>query len=355
MRKKALISCLLLIGLLFSFHSAADGQNAPVTSLSVIGNEQPGQLVSVFAFVSGFNNIGSISLSLNYDFSKLQFISSTMAPQLLQSGNFSTGDNDLGTGYHRLITGWYGTGTSLQDSSWIINYIFKYISGNTLLEFYDNGGSCAYTDQTAKPLIDTPYTTFYRNGAVCGIIPDPGTISGNSTVFKGTGETYSINDLQNSSGYIWTLPAGAVLSSGTGTKTISVTFLPEAVSGFITVKGENSCGAGPVSSLPITVADIITSINMTKTYSGQADLPENDFQIFPNPARSQFVLKSQNFSGSAIIISIFSVNGILRKWIEIAADQTSENKIDISDLPSGTYLVQIKSGTRKVIRKLIII
>lgn len=355
MRKIAKICCLLAIPLLSGFHTAANGQNAPVTSLSVIGNEQPGQLVSVFVYVSGFNSIGSISLSLNYDFSKLQFISSTIAPQLNQSGNFSTGDNDLGTGYHRLITGWYGTGTSLQDSSWIINYTFKYISGNALLEFYDNGGSCAYTDQAARPLIDTPYTNFYKNGAVCGIIPDPGTISGNSNVYKGTGETYSINDLQNSSVYIWTLPAGAVISSGSGTKTISVNFLPEAVSGIITVRGSNSCGAGPVSSLPITVADIITSINATNTTSGQADLPENDFRIYPNPASNQFVLRSQSLSGSAITLAIFSVNGILRKKIEIGSGKSSEYKVDVSDIPSGTYLVQITSGTRIVTKKLIIV
>ncbi len=83
----------------------------------------------------------------------------------------------------------------------------------------------------------------------------PGIISGPAVVCQGqTGVVYSIPPIPNATGYNWTLPAGATITTGLNTNTFTVTFGPTAVNDNITVSGTNSCGTGPSSAnFPITV------------------------------------------------------------------------------------------------------
>jgi len=83
-----------------------------------------------------------------------------------------------------------------------------------------------------------------------------GIISGSSSVCQGQSEvTYSVPEIDNASAYTWT---------GTSTtNSITVNYGISAVSGNITVKGNNACGDGIHSSLeikvnPIPVTPVIT-------------------------------------------------------------------------------------------------
>ncbi|MDP2058801.1 MAG: hypothetical protein Q8J97_03610, partial [Flavobacteriaceae bacterium] len=83
-----------------------------------------------------------------------------------------------------------------------------------------------------------------------------GTISGTTFVYKGQqGVVYTVPAINNATTYIWTLPAGA---SGTSTtNSITVNYGSSAVSGNITVKGNNSCGDGETSTLFVRVKHFI--------------------------------------------------------------------------------------------------
>jgi len=79
-----------------------------------------------------------------------------------------------------------------------------------------------------------------------------GSISGNTTVCQGQlGVTYNIPVITNATSYIWTLPTGATGTSSTNS--ITVNYGISAISGNITVKGQNSCGVGTASTLAIIV------------------------------------------------------------------------------------------------------
>jgi len=83
----------------------------------------------------------------------------------------------------------------------------------------------------------------------------PGTISGPSTVCAGaSGVAYSVTAVANTDSYLWSVPSGANIVSGAGTNSITVNFSQSAISGNITVNGQNSCGNGPSSpTLAVTV------------------------------------------------------------------------------------------------------
>jgi hypothetical protein len=79
-----------------------------------------------------------------------------------------------------------------------------------------------------------------------------GAISGQENVCIGTTSVdYTVPLIDDATSYIWTLPIGA--SGSSTTNTISVTYLPGAISGNITVKGHNANGDGASSSLSVTV------------------------------------------------------------------------------------------------------
>ncbi|MFV5695064.1 PKD-like domain-containing protein [Flavobacterium sp. LB3P122] len=71
-----------------------------------------------------------------------------------------------------------------------------------------------------------------------------------------TGLQYNVTTVMNATGYIWSLPAGWNIISGTGTNSITVTASTSAVSGNITVKATNACGSSAASpSLAVTVGN----------------------------------------------------------------------------------------------------
>ncbi len=225
-------------------------QNAPVTTIATVGGAVPGN-IEVPITVTGFNNIGAISLSIDYNYSVMHFTGGTPNPSL---PSFPTGEIDLGSGYHRISMGWFGSGVTLPDGSTIMTLSFTYISGNSTLAFYDNGPSCEYADANFNVLTDQPQEDFYINGNVCGPVGEPGSISGSTSVCAGqTGVYYSVSAIVNANGYTWEVQDGAVIVNGENTNAITVDFGEGAVSGDISVFGTNACSSGPSSVLTVIV------------------------------------------------------------------------------------------------------
>ena len=79
-----------------------------------------------------------------------------------------------------------------------------------------------------------------------------GTISGPTIICQGQNKiTYSVSEIQNATAYVWTLPTE--VSGTSDTNAITVDFGGAAMSGNISVKGQNECGDGEISSLAITL------------------------------------------------------------------------------------------------------
>ena len=79
-------------------------------------------------------------------------------------------------------------------------------------------------------------------------------ITGITQICKGTnGVVYSTTAITNATGYSWNLPAGATIVSGVNTRTITVNYALNAVTGLISVSGTNPCGSGTDNSLLVTL------------------------------------------------------------------------------------------------------
>lgn len=245
MRNCLLLNILASLILIFGAHRSP-AQNAPVTTCPTLSAAGPGS-ISLPVTVTGFSNIGALSLTLDYQYSVLQFIQGVAHPQL---ATLSIADSDLGNGMHRVTMGWFGGGTTLPDGTAIITLTFHYTAGNTALTWHDDGSSCEYADGSYNVLNDIPTADYYINGYFCAVLPAPGPISGNAEVCRGSsGEIYSIDPVANATGYVWSVPDGVMIVNGQNTNVITVDFSANADSGLIQVSASNPCGQGPSGAL----------------------------------------------------------------------------------------------------------
>ena len=163
----------------------------------------------------------------------------------------------------------------------------------------------------------------FGNGSAGGNVqmsifpPTPGAIIGAASVCPNqTSVTYSINSVNGATGYFWTLPSGATISSGDNTTNISVDW-GTAVSGNITVAASNACGNGTAVSLPVTV----NPLPATPSVINGADsiCPGATGIIFSVPTIADATGYSWTVPAGASIISGANSDSITVNWGTAAA------------------------------------
>lgn len=146
---------------------------------------------------------------------------------------------------------------------------------------------------------------------------DAQVINGISSICPGSTQTFSVPAIQNANTYVWQVPANATISSGAGTSSVSVYFDPNAVSGNVSVYGQNGCGSGNPSSLPVTIkalpsaAGVITGSN--KVCQGEknvsysvATIPGANSYQWTVPAGGTIV----SGQGTEIIVVDYNINAV---------------------------------------------
>ena len=325
------------------FHHSLKAQNAPVTIIANVGSVISGQTVNVPVTVTNFTNIGSISLSLDYDSSELHFVSATINPLL--AGNYSTGDNVMTNKIHRLVTGWYGSGVTLTDGTWIINYAFTYISGTPTLHWFDDGASCEYTDDIANSLNDAPFSTYYINGLVTSEFI-PVAFAGNDTLIS-YGTSTSLH------------------AAYAGASTVNYHWSPENLLVNPNVQNPQTIPLTASTNFHLVVTDQVSLykdsddvvINVTDSLlTGASDYLQSNFQIFPNPAKDYFIMKSAIQTMEPVRIKIYSSNSEIIKTQEINNfSGNNEFLINVKNLPSGSYYINVSTENLNCTQKLLIL
>lgn len=150
--------------------------------------------------------------------------------------------------------------------------------------------------------------------------PVPGNttqISGATQVCKGTNNVvYSIAAVSGSTGYQWIVPSGVNIISGGSTNSITVNFTTGAVSGYIGVAAQNSCGNGRPTYSYITVL---------ATPAIPAISPTGPITLC---------------TGSSTTLSVVSDPGATYKWRNGTIDIPSATSTSYITSSAGSYDVQ---------------
>ena len=145
--------------------------------------------------------------------------------------------------------------------------------------------------------------------------------------------------------YTWFFPTGISIISGAGTNTIIIAISPAAISGAITVQGENTCGSGS-ASVKYIVVKICAGISENRTETG--------ISVYPNPAEGVINLIITNEENHTTL-QIISISG------EIVYKESLDNlprefihTVDVSALSRGMYFMEMINNKRFIIKKIIL-
>jgi len=177
----------------------------------------------------------------------------------------------------------------------------------------------------------------------------PGTITGLSVVCQNqSGVAYSIPPITYATTYNWTVPAGATISTGAGTPSITVNYSAGAVSGNVTVAGANSCTTGPTATKAITVnpapvPTITGSANVCAgstnyTYTTETGMSNYTWTIssggtIASGAGTSAVVVHWNTAGvQSISVNYSNANGC-------QAEYPASYTVTVSELPAATAAI----------------
>jgi hypothetical protein len=242
-----------------------------------------------------------------------------------------------------------------------------------------------------------------------------GVITGEAAVCQGeTGIIYSVEPIANATGYMWTVPAGATIVSGSNTNSITVDYTLTAVSGMITVYGTNSCGNGTnspdfsvtVNEIPpapvITVTDdiilhsnaaagnqwyfegapisgatgqdyiaeqtgeywcIVTlngcssgqSNHIIVTMTGTGTLQSAEISLFPVPNDGRFTVSITSPVQEIFTIQVFNNLSVMITEINgIEVNGKAEKVIDLRPVTAGIYTAIIRSDHSRIVKKVLV-
>ena len=179
-----------------------------------------------------------------------------------------------------------------------------------------------------SPSIDPTYI------AVTGIPGMPGAISGPVEGLCDQGNIpYSIEPVPHATEYTWTVPSGAVVSSGQGTNEVTITFAGK--SGDVCVIAESDCGIGPAQCMWVEMPEPEVRIVKTTSDGGSGSLR----QIIDDACWCDTVFFESNLSGTTIGLTTGQIS--IGKHLNIRG--LGKNEITISG-GGLSRIFQIESG-----------
>ncbi len=195
--------------------------------------------------------------------------------------------------------------------------------------------TCTVTGLATCSTADTAISNKLAFTVQTGIPAIPSAITGNVVVKAGqAGLVYSVVKVTGVSTYAWSVPDGATITAGQGTRSITVTW--GRASGIVTVKATSACGASAAVTKNITVAPSFTGDGNTALLSAA---------IYPNPATDAANLQVSGYHGK-VIVTITDLTGKAMKGKVLFQDAKVMDKqqylLTLGDLSAGMYIVTIK-------------
>jgi hypothetical protein len=151
----------------FYRNGGISNRGGPLVFAPVIEGPAAGAL-SLAVTTSAFNTIGGMTLYLEYDPALITYLGTFTKNPAFVSG-FVVGNINGNGGKKIIVIQWFGGNVSLPDNATLVTLNFSYpaLSCDACpLNWYDNGPSCEFSDNTGNTLIDMPRESYYFDGVV---------------------------------------------------------------------------------------------------------------------------------------------------------------------------------------------
>ncbi len=235
-----------------------------------------------------------------------------------------------------------GQGSNTIEVNWIL------AGPQTLSLNYTNGYGCSPFNATTLAVNVDPLP-----GAA-------GNIMGPATICAGTtGVSYATEPIAEAMTYLWSLPTGASITSGLGSNAIKVDYADNAVSGNISVYGNNICGNGPpspdfpVSIQPLPLQPLIIQLDNILISDAPAGNQWYDLNgLIPGATSNVF---SPSANGLYMdIVTLEGCSSIPSEWFPFfftGMDENHDRSVTIYPNPAGSQIhIEIPDNHQEEVR-----
>ncbi|HRN92409.1 MAG TPA: GEVED domain-containing protein, partial [Ferruginibacter sp.] len=158
---------------------------------------------------------------------------------------------------------------------------------------------------------------------------------------------YSIASLpSNSTGLVWTVPAGATIMSGQGTATITVSYPPTPLAGTVTVTAFNGCGTSATRSRNVKLegCDAPPPPLSVVDDGGVKEVPALTLEVnvFPNPSTHVFNVQAKSTDMKTRVV--LKVMDNLGRVMESHNMMPGETQPVGTRLKAGSYFIEVMQG-----------
>lgn len=147
--------------------------------------------------------------------------------------------------------------------------------------------------------------------------------------------------LQNASG------STLSTSQNSGTANEKITATLNAGTYYIRVYGYNSFNANSCYTLNVTNGNTVNSVFASDAGSFE---PAKQFKVYPNPAKNEINVRLEAKGEKSLTLNVFDTSG---KQVITQNVGDGINKVDISRIPAGIYILTVDGGKEKLTEKFI--
>lgn len=166
-------------------------------------------------------------------------------------------------------------------------------------------------------------------------VPAPANFTGPTTVAAGSTVAYNVDAIDGVT-YTWAVPSDAIVASGQGTASVTITWGYKA--GNIKITPTSSCGSGPAKQYSIIVTHANDAMATT--------LPKANTSVFPNPAAdiATVTFTAEKENKYALTITDMRGKQVMHKEIN-SVKGVNRVKLAVSNFTDGMYVITLSNGT----------
>lgn len=163
--------------------------------------------------------------------------------------------------------------------------------------------------------------------------------------------SYTLANLPtNATGILWTAPPNGTIIAGQGTTSVTISYTADPIFGKVTATPQNNCSSSGTREVNVKIPACaldrpVFSKQMPANNSGQ-----EEWTVAPNPTTDEFQLMGRQWTGESATARILDLSGREMGRYKIQAGQTLRFG---RELKAGQYMLEIRQGTEKVVRKLL--
>ena len=229
----------------------------------------------------------------------------------------------------------------------VTGIVYTWSTSNGTLNGTSNDGKnveIVWANTSGKICVSASNTCFSSQPSCTDVkikntVPDSVPITGKTNLCSNDTTTYNVNADNSVTQINWTVPNGATILNGVGTKTIRVIWQGNII-GNITADLLNDCQLKRTISLPVNVKD--ASINAPNITGAQVTCPGST-TVYSIPPQKNVTYKWRVPNGAAALTRLDS-NAIQIQWTNVSGDVCIDVMNDCQVKKSICTTVQVKSS-----------